>query len=433
MKNYKTYFTGLNFSNPPLFEPGRMMKRTLFAHFATFVINIISRNKIIIRTTIFAILVLFGFASCISNQNTNPEKTIPAKASYNTNLVPYGEKLSINIDSKTVNRSICMIPYVGPDSSEYLFYLNGQGNDIYIFNLDSAKVVKTIKLASDGPDGVGSMVRGFEVLNLDSLYITSAFMRKLYLVNSDGKLLSKIDYSKYKQDYHILAGNTWTFDNARLGFKDGLIYLPFYTGYDEGHYKNILVEDIRTIAVLDTCNKTAGTLNFGYPKDFWQDNFHPLYFGFFIYKERFFINYCYDNRIMVSKDSENWDAYVIQSKFADVKQVVPPEKGKGADYVRLVVDPYRDIFYRFVLHEQINLKDRVITDLARYPQKFSIIILDKNLNIIGETLFPEDTYDANGYFITKDGLYLSLSNPFNPDYNIDKLEFQLFKLQQNEK
>ncbi len=55
------------------------------------------------------------------------------------------------------------------------------------------------------------------------------------------------------------------------------------------------------------------------------------------------------------------------------------------------------------------------------------------MNIIGETLFPADVYDMHGYFIDKDGLYLSRSTPFNPEYDVDKLEFQLINLVKNEK
>ncbi len=384
------------------------------------------------RKILFLILILSGIISCDSGKKNNNGENISIKASYNANLIPSGEKLSFDVDSKTVNRSICMIPHVAPDSSVYLFYLNGQGNDIYIFSLDSEKVVKTIKLNSQGPNGVGPMVRGFEVLDMNTLCITSAFMRKLYFVNSDAKLLSTIDYSKYIQDYHIHAGITWTFSNKRIGFKDGLIYLPFHPGYDSGNYQTVLPENIRMIAVLDTINKTAGTLNIGFPKNYWQNNFYSTFFGFFIYKGTFFINYVNDNRVLASQNSQDWESYVIKSKFADVKHVIPSERGEGAGYCRLVADPYKDIFYRFVIHEQIGVKNRTHIDMIRYPKNFSIIILDNKLNIIGETLLPPDTYDANGYFITKDGLYLSLSNPYNPEYNIDKLEFQLFKLQQNE-
>jgi len=383
------------------------------------------------RKILLLLLILNVIISCDYIKKNNEGKNKSIKVSYNANLIPSGEKLSFDIDSKTVNRSICMIPYAAPDSSEYLFYLNGQGNDIYIFSLDSGKVVGPIKLNSQGPNGVGTMVRGFEVLNLNSLIITSAFSRKLYIINRDAKLLSTINYSKYKQDQdnYIHAGITWTFSNQRIGFKDGLVYLPFLPGYDEGNYQTVLPENIRMIAVLDTTNKTVGTINIGFPKDYWQDHFYPTFFGFFIYKGTFFINYAYDNRILTSKNSMDWDSYVIKSKFADVKHVIQSERGEGASYCRLVVDPFKDVFYRFVIHEQNRFKDRSILDMIRYPQNFSIIILDNKLNIIGETFFPPDTYDANGYFITKEGLYLSISNPYNPEYNIDKLEFHLFKLQ----
>jgi hypothetical protein len=50
--------------------------------------------------------------------------------------------LSFDLNNRIVNRSICIIPYTAPDSSEYLFYLNGQGNDICVFSIDSAKLVK---------------------------------------------------------------------------------------------------------------------------------------------------------------------------------------------------------------------------------------------------------------------------------------------------
>ncbi|PIF05268.1 MAG: hypothetical protein CSA36_07665, partial [Draconibacterium sp.] len=179
---------------------------------------------------------------------------------------------------------------------------------------------------------------------------------------------------------------------------------------------------------LDTLEKTANTLNIGFPKNYWKDDFYPSFFGFFIKDGCFYINYMYDNKVLFSKDSKNWISTEIPSKYANVKRTIPQEKGLSSNYIRLVFDPFRDVFYRFVRHEQKKIKNRDITDLVRYPQNFSIIILDKDLNIIGETIFPPDTYDPHGFFITKEGLYLSRSNPFNPEYDINLLDFQLFNL-----
>lgn len=60
--------------------------------------------------------------------------------------------------------------------------------------------------------------------------------------------------------------------------------------------------------------------------------------------------------------------------------------------------------------------------------KFSIIILDKDLNIIGETLFPENTYASNHFFIRRDGLYISTNFVKNINCTDDKLCFRRFEL-----
>ena len=64
-------------------------------------------------------------------------------------------------------------------------------------------------------------------------------------------------------------------------------------------------------------------------------------------------------------------------------------------------------------------------------QEFSIVILNKNYEIIGETRFPGNTFNYRMYFIGKKGLYLSLNNLENPNFDEDKLQFQCFTLQEN--
>lgn len=377
---------------------------------------------------VFLLIVVFFLISCNTNNETGENRNKP-KPSYNVELKKKEQRLTFELNSQIVNRTVCLMPYVAPDSSRYLFYRSGYSNNICVFNIDTEKLTNTIKLENRGPNGVGS-IKGFEVINFDSIYITSAFIRKLFLVNQQGKVISKIDYSSYKQEYFIHAANSRTFENMRMGFKNSKIYLPFYPGYDIGNYHTINPEDIRFVAELDTLKKTANTLNIGFPKDYWKNKFYPSFFGFFIENGCFYINYMYDNKVLFSKDSKNWVSTEVPSKYVNVKRIIPRGKGLGADYTRLVSDPFRNVFYRFVMHEQGKIENRVHTDLIRYPQRFSIIILDKDLNIIGETIFPPDTYDPHGFFITKEGLYLSRSNPFNPDYDIDILEFQLFNLQE---
>ncbi len=388
--------------------------------------SLLLKRNVITGQSLLLLFVVF-LISCNAKNDTVKIKDNSKPPLYNVELKKNEQRLTFELNSQIVNQSVCLIPYVAPDSTRYLFYRSGHSNNICVFNIDAEKLTNTIKLDNRGSNGVGS-IKGFEVISYDSIYITSAFRRKLFLVNQQGKVISSIDYSSYKQEYHIHAGTSRTLENMRVGFKGSKIYLPFYPGYDKGNYHTIAPEDIRFIAELDTLGKTAKTLNIGFPRNYWEDDFYPSSFGFFIENGCFYINYIYDNTVLSSIDSKNWVSTEIPSKYANVKKTIPREKGLGANYTRLVFDPFRNVFYRFVRHEQKKIKNRIHTDLVRHPQRFSIIILNKDLNIIGETNFPPDTYDPNGFFIAKEGLYLSRSNPFNPEYDVNVLEFQLFNL-----
>lgn len=77
------------------------------------------------------------------------------------------------------------------------------------------------------------------------------------------------------------------------------------------------------------------------------------------------------------------------------------------------------------MDDKINWRGKAIYG----RKKFSVIILDKEFNIIGETLFPESTYNSYVFFVEKEGLYISR------DYQIgignqseDYLTFELFEL-----
>lgn len=50
------------------------------------------------------------------------------------------------------------------------------------------------------------------------------------------------------------------------------------------------------------------------------------------------------------------------------------------------------------------------------------------MNIVGETLFPEYTYNPNLVFIRKDGLYLSISHVKRLDFDENTLRFQKIEL-----
>lgn len=70
--------------------------------------------------------------------------------------------------------------------------------------------------------------------------------------------------------------------------------------------------------------------------------------------------------------------------------------------------------------------------LRQFPKEFSIMILDNELNIIGETLMEGDKYVPNNMFVTEEGLYISVNHPDNPDNREDFLSFALLVLEDDD-
>lgn len=50
------------------------------------------------------------------------------------------------------------------------------------------------------------------------------------------------------------------------------------------------------------------------------------------------------------------------------------------------------------------------------------------MNVVGETLFPEYTYNAYLLFVRKDGLYVSATHFKRPDFDENRLRFQKIAL-----
>ena len=98
-------------------------------------------------------------------------------------------------------------------------------------------------------------------------------------------------------------------------------------------------------------------------------------------------------------------------------------------YFHLLYDKYRDVYYRFAIMPCELAKNESPYDyFAPKAREFSVIILNNEFEIIGETKFPGNKYFFLMSFVGKDGLYISENNLANPDFDEDKLVFSCFKL-----
>lgn len=157
---------------------------------------------------------------------------------------------------------------------------------------------------------------------------------------------------------------------------------------------------------------------------------------------RFIYSFHYDEYIYVtSPDHESVDKIKIKSKYISEIKFTENMNGdpmkiasENPKYGNLYYDKYRNVYYRIAYPENNISSNENFIEMYAYGRKtFSIIILDKNFNIIGETLFPDFIYNPAVIFIREDGLYICNSHYKNPNFDEDRLEFTKFQLSSNKK
>ena len=351
------------------------------------------------------------------------------------NLINTGDQLQFPLDSRTTNSLLYMNPYKDKNGIEYLTFQNETKNEILFYDINTQKLKFKIEPEIAGDNGVGLFL-GYHILNLDSIYLTNYDFQEISLIDQSAKVKDKIEY-EYAEDgtpLSLFCFITHTYQPATIiGRK-----MYMYSG------PNRFVEKDPVSVVMDLDKNTIQPLPFTYPeypgsndkrKVFgWEDNFSRCFDGrhfiysFFFEEEVYVANIPHDSIQKVSVKSK----YVNNVSYPKEFGSSPKELCEQPRYGNLLYDPYRDVYYRIAYpHVTIDEKKehvRSMEVLEYGGKKFSIIILDKSLNIIGETLFPNYTYNPKLILILKDGIYICNSNPQNPDFSDDVLSFQKFEL-----
>ncbi|MHA7129033.1 DUF4221 family protein [Algoriphagus namhaensis] len=95
-------------------------------------------------------------------------------------------------------------------------------------------------------------------------------------------------------------------------------------------------------------------------------------------------------------------------------------------YGRIVYDPFRKLYYRFVLH------GRKISDLeslepkSSHKNNFSIIVTDSDFIKLNEIVFPGEIYHNYSALVSPKGLLLPKINHFYNGLNDEWLEYDIF-------
>lgn len=96
-------------------------------------------------------------------------------------------------------------------------------------------------------------------------------------------------------------------------------------------------------------------------------------------------------------------------------------------YGDVVYDRFREVYYRIAYpREDLELTESFVDLWQSGRSRFSVIVLDKDFQIIGETMLPANRYRSDLYYVASDGFYISDSHYKSPDYDEDSLGFRRF-------
>ena len=325
--------------------------------------------------------------------------------------------------------------YIFEDSGKkYLSFLNYHTTQLLFYDFDTEEFLFKTILDAQGPNGV-VMPTGYYIKDFNHVYVSSYSYSGLIRVDTAGNIIQKIPYGKTNDGYQILPSYVpSSHPNVSPIFIGDKMYIT------QTNVERFCPSNRTPLSVaIDTVQKkyTSLPLTYGILTEKQLKSNSNSFSRTFNGKDFVYSFYVDEDILVTSIDHTHVKRIKAKSNYIDSPDEEQPlEAANGpqlnlelARYGDLIYDPYREVYYRFAypkteLDSKINWWGKSVYG----RKKFSVIILDKDFNIIGETLFPEAIYNPYASFVEKEGLYISRDYQMNFDQSEDFMTFELFKL-----
>ncbi len=365
-----------------------------------------------LSTILFFILIL------ISCTHKNNEKNLLYKVS----------TINIAIDDSTDNTGGKLLIYVDKSSSNnYLCKYNNIRNSWDIYNLTTKKLFKIIRFNNNLLEYNGGLL----IQNFNKIFAYDYNLNKLIVSDTSGKIYQIKDLSSMLKDNNTkyeassICCPIGIYQNSI--FMEARAKLPprqFYFG------KCLFIYDLKK----DTSFLTISFPNlYKYNKDFgkYAAAFNivnnQLIYSFEVDPNLYIYDLQGNLLKSINAKSNFLDKFdfLDSTKEHDIKSFREFNMAHGS-YFNLIYDKYNKLFYRIIRHNMpLTDKNNKINDFL-YAD-FSIIILDKDLNIITEQFFKGSIYDFSNIIPTNMGLLISK----NPKLDREHIAFDIYKFKKD--
>ena len=395
-------------------------------------------RTIIILFTLFAIPIIFFSCS---------DSPIKSAATYDKDLVE-SKKIVLPVDENTYYLSKSMFQFE-EDDKEYLLFgnLEKRQHELLIYDLEGQNLHKRILLEKEGPNGLPGIWGCIPFFDSKTFLVSQHGVGRTTIIDGEGNVLRKYNMRQTTNNNNRRV--LWA--DSRFGVS--FFYTPSFTRdsivyFSNGYFirKRLNREDWKTIPMFNSLNLKnghVGTLPIHYPDIFEDDVEIPAGGGYaftydYNYKEgRLVCSLTGYDSIMVSDDLKQVRWHNGKSRY--LKSIRPRvyeangfdwlrESKGGPKYHNIMYDKYRDVYYRIAeFPYEFKANESPFDDPK--GREFSVIVFDKDFNIIGETKFPGNKYFYKMSFVGRDGLYISENNLANPEFDENKLVFACFTLE----
>ena len=381
---------------------------------------------------------------CLFACQDSPKESI---ATYDIGLAE-SKKIVLPVDENTYYLSKSIFQFE-EDDKEYLLFgnLEKRQHELLIYDIEKQNLHKRIPLEKEGPNGVPAIWGCIPFHDSKNILISQHNAGRTTIIDREGNVVRHYNMK------HNGKNKLWA--DCRYG--TSFFHMPSFTRDSIVYFSNGIFiqykinqrldrEVWKTIPMFNSLNLKNGhihTLPIKYPDIFEDDVKVPAGGGYeFTYdynykQERLVCSLTGYDSIMVTDDLKQVRWYNGKSRY--LKSMRPKVyEADGFDWLReatenpayhnIMYDKYRDVYYRIV-ELPYELKQNESAFDTPKGREFSIIIFDKDLNIIGETKFPGNKYLYKMSFVGRDGLYISENNLANPEFDEDKLVFACFALE----
>lgn len=322
---------------------------------------------------------------------------------------------------------------------EFLFLYNRPVRQIEIYDMKKLELASKISIPSEGPTAP-DYPESFFPVNGDSIIIFSPKTCTANLYDGDGVFLEKFSWvtdeavlknpDKYYQSHVFITYNNWPHKSGQR------IYLPTVPlgrfNDPEGYEKGTVTQ------IMDWENGEVEYV-FGYPDLYKDNNYSHLTIHHFRTKghDNLFVHgFTADPYVTVTDYDGLRERKLCTSRyieppleiFGSIKNTTGDQfdkyRAESPMYRAILHDKHRGIYYRFVVGEQ-NLEASFV-NREQSAAKFSVILMNEDFEVIGETLLSDNTYNYMFGFVGKKGLYLSTSHAMNENVDENHLEFGVF-------